>query len=199
MPNQKVILASTSPYRRALLARLGIPFDVVAPDVPEKPLPEEKPPDLALRLAIAKAKAGAALFSEGLVIGSDQVAEVNGVIMGKPADRQAAIDQLTLASGNTMTLYTGIALVNITADSVQSAVEPYYVQYRKLSLSQINRYIDTEEPYGCCGSLKSEGLGITFLNELSGKDPTALIGLPLIKLTDMLSNAGMEFPVNDTS
>lgn len=172
---------------------------MVAPDVPEKPLPEEKPADLALRLAIAKAKAGAALFSEGLVIGSDQVAEVNGVIMGKPADRQAAIDQLTLASGNRMTLYTGLALVNITADSVQSAVEPYYVQYRELSLSQINRYIDTEEPYGCCGSLKSEGLGITFLNELSGKDPTALIGLPLIKLTDMLSNEGMEFPLNDTS
>mgnify|MGYP002639050318 FL=1 len=130
MLNQKVILASTSPYRRALLARLGIPFDVVAPNVPEKPLPGENPADLALRLAITKAKAGAALFSEGLVIGSDQVAEVNGVIMGKPANRQAAIDQLTLASGNRMTLYTGLALVNITADSVQSAVEPYYVQYR---------------------------------------------------------------------
>ena len=98
-----------------------------------------------------------------------------------------------------MTLYTGLALVNITADSVQSAVEPYYVQYRELSLAQINRYIDTEEPYGCCGSLKSEGLGITFLSELSGKDPTALIGLPLIKLTDMLSNEGMEFPVSDAS
>ena len=199
MLNQKVILASTSPYRRALLARLGIPFDVVAPNVPEKPLPGESPADLALRLAIAKAKAGAALFSEGLVIGSDQVAEVNGVIMGKPANRQAAIDQLTLASGNRMTLYTGLALVNITADSVQSAVEPDYVQYRELSLSQIKRYIDTEEPYGCCGSLKSEGLGITFLSELSGKDPNALIGLPLIKLTDMLSNEGMEFPVSDAS
>ena len=97
MLNQKVILASTSPYRRALLARLGIPFDVVAPNVPEKPLPGENPADLALRLAITKAKAGAALFSEGLVIGSDKEAEVNGVIMGKPANRQAAIDQLTLA------------------------------------------------------------------------------------------------------
>ena len=172
---------------------------MVAPNVREKPLPGERPADLALRLAISKAKAGAELFSEGLVIGSDQVAEVNGVIMGKPADRQAAIDQLTRASGNRMTLYTGLALVNITADSVQSAVEPYYVQYRELSLAQINRYIDTEEPYGCCGSLKSEGLGITFLSELSGKDPTALIGLPLIKLTDMLSNEGMEFPVSDAS
>ena len=199
MLNQKVILASTSPYRKELLARLGVPFDVVAPNVPEKPLPGETPADLALRLAITKAKAGAALFSEGLVIGSDQVAEVNGVIMGKPADRQAAIDQLTLASGSKMTLYTGLAVVNVTADSVQSAVEPYYVQYRELSLSQINRYVDTEEPYGCCGSLKSEGLGITFLSELSGKDPTALIGLPLIRLTDMLSNEGMEFPVSDAS
>ncbi|MCP4952642.1 Maf family protein [Arenicellales bacterium nBUS_48] len=199
MLNQKVILASTSPYRKELLTRLGVPFDVVAPNVPEKPLPQEKPADLALRLAITKAKAGAALFSEGLVIGSDQVAEVNGVIMGKPADRQAAIDQLTLASGNRMTLYTGLALVNVTADSVQSAVEPYYVRYRELSLSQINRYVDTEEPYGCCGSLKSEGLGITFLSELSGKDPTALIGLPLIRLTDMLSKEGIEFPVSDIS
>ncbi len=199
MLNQKVILASTSPYRKELLTRLGVPFDVVAPNVPEKPLPQEKPADLALRLAITKAKAGAALFSEGLVIGSDQVAEVNGVIMGKPADRQAAINQLTLASGNRMTLYTGLALVNVTADSVQSAVEPYYVRYRELSLSQINRYVDTEEPYGCCGSLKSEGLGITFLSELSGKDPTALIGLPLIRLTDMLSKEGIEFPVSDIS
>lgn len=188
----RIILASTSPYRKELLARLRLRFEVIGPGIPEHALAGEAAPDLAVRLAFAKAQAVADRESSGLVIGSDQVAELDGTILGKPADRADAVRQLQLASGKQMTLYTGLCVINVASGFAQRDVIPYRVRYRSLSNEQIRSYVDTEEPYGCCGSLKSEGLGISLLQEMQGNDPTALIGLPLIRLTDMLLTEGVQ-------
>ncbi len=187
----KLILASTSPYRRTLLERLQLPFETVAPDINETPLPGETPQQLVERLAIAKAQVVARSAKSALVIGSDQVAVHNGEIVGKPRDHDHAVEQLRSASGNTITLYTGLALVNSTTGSVHSEVVPYRVVFQPLTDEQIETYLRKEQPYDCAGSVKSEGLGIALLARFEGDDPNTLIGQPLIRLVAMLQNEVM--------
>ena len=191
-PTPPLTLASTSPFRKELLKRLGIEFSVVSPGVDEAPNPGEDGRALALRLSIAKAQAVAATTRKGLIIGSDQVAVLENDILGKPRDRADAIRQLTLSSGRELNLYTGLALINAATGGLQQDVISYRVRYRELSLAQIEQYLDLDEPYGCCGSLRAESLGIALLTELSGPDPTALIGLPLISLVEMLNVEGID-------
>lgn len=191
-PNPTLTLASTSPFRKELLERLGIEFGVVAPGVDEAAHPGEAGQDLARRLSTEKASAVAATLPSGLVIGSDQVAVLGHEILGKPRDRADAIRHLTLSSGRELSLYTGLALINAATGALQQDVISYRVRYRDLSLAQIEQYLDLDEPYGCCGSLRAESLGIALLNDLSGPDPTALIGLPLISLVEMLNVEGID-------
>ena len=188
----KLILASSSPYRRELLQRLGIPFEVVAPDVDETPAPGETPQALVERLAIVKARTVAKQRSDALVIGSDQVAVYDGTIVGKPLTHDRAVEQLRRASGKTVTLYTGLALINGASGHTQSEVVPFRVAFRRLSEAQIENYLRKEQPYHCAGSVKSEGLGIALLERFEGDDPNALIGLPLIRLVRMLECEGMK-------
>ncbi len=188
----KLILASTSPFRRALLERLQIPFEVVAPDVDETPAANESPQELVARLAVAKAQAGANGRHGCLVIGSDQVAVHDGEIVGKPGDHATAVAQLKTASGKQITLYTGLALVNTETGNTQCEVIPYRVMFRTLTEAQIERYLRKEQPYGCAGSVRSEGLGIALLDRFEGDDPNTLIGLPLIRLVRMLENEGVQ-------
>ena len=187
----KLILASSSPFRRELLARLMIPFDVVAPEVDETARPGELPQALVERLAIAKAQAVAAKHPQALIIGSDQVAVHAGEIVGKPITHERAVAQLKTASGKTVTLYTGLALVNSATGRVQSEVVPYRVLFRPLSDAQIENYLRKEQPYHCAGSVKSEGLGVALLERFEGEDPATLIGLPLIRLIHMLEHEGL--------
>ncbi|WJW74240.1 Maf family protein [Thiohalobacter sp. IOR34] len=194
MPPLPLILASTSPFRRELLARLALPFDVCAPEVDEAAQPGEAAPDLVRRLAEAKARAGAVHFPEGLVIGSDQVAVLEGEILGKPGSHARAHEQLGRLAGNSVTFHTGLCLYNAVSERVQADVVPFRVHFRELSAEQIERYLEKEQPYNCAGSFKSEGLGITLFRALEGEDPTALIGLPLIRLTDMLLAEGVPLP-----
>ncbi len=188
----KIILASSSPYRRKLLERLGLPFKVVAPRVDETPSPGEAPETLVKRLAVAKATTVAQKRRGTLVIGSDQVAVNRGKIVGKPANHEQAVQQLCEASGSTVVLYTGLALVNSDSGHVQSDVIPFRVTFRKLSDEQIENYLRSEQPYDCTGSVKVEGLGIGLLERLEGDDPNALIGLPLIRLVRMLENENVK-------
>ena len=192
MGKKKLILASSSPFRRALLSRLMVPFDVVAPDIDETRLPNESAIDLVVRLATEKANIVAGRTKDALVIGSDQVA-VHGEdgIVGKPADHDHAVRQLRQASGQTVVLYTGLALVNSSTGHTQSDVVPYTVKFRTLTDDQIESYLLKEKPYGCSGSLRADGLGIALLERFKGDDPTALIGLPLIRLVSMLEAEGM--------
>lgn len=192
MPHKKLILASSSPFRQALLNRLMIPFDVVAPDIDETPLPNESATDLVLRLATQKAERIANQVEDALVIGSDQVAVHDDIgIIGKPTDHDHAIRQLQTASGKTIVLYTGLALINTRTGNIQSDVVPYTVKFRTLTDHQIERYLAKEKPYGCSGSLRADGLGIALLERFEGDDPTALIGLPLIRLVSMLQAEGL--------
>ena len=188
----RLILASSSPYRRELLARLQIPFEVISPEVDETPHAGETPDQLVGRLAVEKARKVAALHPASLVIGSDQVAVYNGTIVGKPHSHDKAVEQLRLASGRTVTLYTGLALVNSSTNRIQHEVIPYRVTFRTLSDSQIENYLRKEQPYSCAGSVKSEGLGIALLEKFEGDDPNTLIGLPLIRLVRMLENEGVK-------
>ncbi|MDH5648963.1 MAG: Maf family nucleotide pyrophosphatase [Gammaproteobacteria bacterium] len=187
----KLILGSSSPYRRELLERLQLPFDIISPDIDESALPDETPQALVERLSIAKARTVAREHPGTLVIGSDQVAVHGNKIVGKPKDHQHAIEQLREASGKTITLYTGLALMNADSGKVQSEVIPYRVVFRKLSGAQIENYLNKEQPYKCAGSVKSEGLGIALLERFEGEDPNTLIGLPLIRLIRMLENEGI--------
>ena len=187
----KLILASSSPFRRELLARLMIPFDVMVPDVDETPRPGELPPVLVERLAISKAQAVATRCPGALVIGSDQVAVHDGVIVGKPHTHERAVAQLQAASGKVVVLHTGLALVNADSGRVQSEVVPYRVMFRSLSDTQIESYLRKEQPYHCAGSVKSEGLGVALLERFDGEDPATLVGLPLIRLVRMLENEGL--------
>jgi septum formation protein len=187
----KLVLASSSPFRRELLSRLTIPFEVVVPDVDETPRPGERPAQLVERLAIAKAQAVAAQQRDALVIGSDQVAVYDGAIVGKPLTHERAVEQLKAASGKAVTLYTGLALVNAASGRVQSEVVPFRVVFRRLSDAQIESYLRKEQPYHCAGSVKSEGLGVALLERFEGEDPATLIGLPLIRLVRLLENEGM--------
>jgi len=187
----KLILASSSPYRRELLARLGIPFEVVSPDVDETHQSNETPEALVERLAIAKAQAVARRHADALVIGSDQVAVYNGAIVGKPLTHERAVEQLRAASGKAVVLYTGLALIHSASGRVHSEVIPFRVVFRALSDAQIENYLRKEQPYHCAGSVKSEGLGIALLERFEGDDPNTLIGLPLIRLVRMLEREGL--------
>lgn len=188
----KLILASSSPYRRELLERLKIPFSVMAPEVDETPRSGETPEKLVERLAVEKARKIAGQMPGTLVIGSDQVAVYNGSIVGKPHDHDKAVEQLRSASGRTVTLYTGLALINADTGRVQNEVIPYRVTFRTLTDTQIESYLRLEQPYSCAGSVKSEGLGIALLEKFEGDDPNTLIGLPLIRLVRMLENEGIK-------
>lgn len=186
-----LILASSSTYRRELLSRLGLPFEWMSPDIDETPRAGETPERLVERLAIAKAATIAERARDGLVIGSDQVADHDGKIIGKPASHDDAVSQLEWASGRVVRLYTGLALVNAATGAVQCAVEPFDVTFRALDRDTIERYLAHDRPYNCCGSLRAEGAGISLLRSLRGDDPNALIGLPLIRLCDMLAAEGV--------
>lgn len=187
-----LILASSSPFRQALLAKFGLPFEAHSPDVDESPLPGETAIALTERLAIAKAKALAGTAApDALIIGSDQVALVDGNIVGKPHTEAAAIAQLKAQRGKAITFYTGLALFDVKSGACQSLVEPFTVHFRTLSDAEIHAYVKTEQPLYCAGSFKSEGLGICLFDRLEGRDPNTLIGLPLIALNELLARAGV--------
>jgi len=190
----RLVLASTSPFRQALLSRLGLPFETAAPSIDESIHAAEEPQQLVQRLARLKASAVAATHPESLIIGSDQVACVDGRILGKPGNRENAIAQLQLASGKSVVFHTGLCLLNSGTDSEQLICESFTVHFRHLSREQIERYVDREQPFGCAGSFKSEAFGIVLFTRLQGDDPNALIGLPLIRLVDMLNEEGVALP-----
>jgi septum formation protein len=187
----QLVLASTSPFRKNVLEKLGLPFDTHSPEVDETPQPGETPAQLVERLSIAKAQAVASHFKQGLVIGSDQVAVIDDEILGKPGNHETAVAQLQRASGKTVTFLTGLALVNAESGSIQAEVVPFKVVFRQLTQQQIVNYLNAEQPYNCAGSFKSEGLGIALFDRLEGDDPNTLIGLPLITLIRMLEKEGM--------
>ena len=186
-----LILASTSPFRKAILEKLNIPFTTQSPDVDETPLENESPEQLVERLSILKAKAVADSLNEGLVIGSDQVAVIDGKILSKPGNHENAVNQLLQASGETVSFLTGLCLYNAASKTYQAEVVPFNVVFRELSEQQIDNYLRKEQPYNCAGSFKSEGLGITLFEKLAGDDPNTLIGLPLIRLVRMLEHEGV--------
>lgn len=190
----QIVLASTSPFRRELLSRLAIPFEIVSPEVDESPLPGETPEAMVQRLSEAKARAGAAQFPRALVIGSDQVAVVDSEVLGKPGDHERARAQLQKLSGKTVSFLTGLCLYNAASGMAETRLVPFRVRFRTLDEARIDRYLHREQPYNCAGSFKSEGLGITLFKAMEGDDPTSLIGLPLITLTSLLAKAGVVVP-----
>lgn len=187
----KIILASTSKYRRELLTRLGLSFDVVSPQVDETALPAELPQDTACRLAQAKAGAVAARFPQAMVIGSDQVAVLEGSALGKPGNHANAVRQLKAMRGREVVFHTALCLCNGARGRSETRLVPFYVRFRDYSDAQIERYLQLEQPYDCAGSARCEGLGIALIAEMRGSDPNALIGLPLIALTEMLAAQGV--------
>jgi septum formation protein len=189
-----LVLGSTSRYRRELLARLNLAFDVAAPDVDETPLPSEPPRTLALRLALAKARAVARQHPAAVVIGSDQVADLAGQPLGKPGSHERAVQQLRQMRGQTVIFQTAVAVVCAATGFEQVDLAPVEVKFRPLSDDEIERYLQAEQPYDCAGSAKSEGLGIALLDAIHSDDPTALIGLPLIRTCRMLRAAGLVLP-----
>ncbi len=192
----ELILASTSRYRRSLLERLQLPFHCQPPQVDETPRDGEGPEQLALRLARAKASAIASRHPGALVIGSDQVACLDGELLGKPGNRDGARAQLAASSGKTVAFYTGLALRGIDAQVDASVVEPFSVHFRDLSASEIENYLTREQPYDCAGSFKCEGLGIALFARMEGRDPTALEGLPLMATCELLRDAGLNVLAN---
>ncbi|MCF7354500.1 Maf family protein [Vibrio sp. CK2-1] len=189
----KLILASTSSYRKQLLDKLAIEFETREPNCDETPLAGESATELVLRLAKMKAQS-CALKEQGkqIIIGSDQVCVINNAIIGKPLTRDNAIQQLTQASGQVITFYTGLAVFNSETGCCDVTLDEFNVHFRTLSQAQIEYYVDTEQPFYCAGSFKSEGLGIALFERLEGKDPNSLIGLPLITLIDMLEKQGIQ-------
>ena len=189
-----LILASSSPYRRELLARLHLPFDWAAPDIDERRIDDEPAVDLVKRLAREKAQALADRFPAHLIIGSDQVAVLGEQILGKPHTFDKACEQLLAASGNHVSFLTGVALLNSATGACQVDCVPFSVHMRELDLPRIERYLRIEQPYDCAGSFKCEGLGISLFQSTHGCDATSLIGLPLIRLVDMLIKEGVSIP-----
>lgn len=194
---QPIVLASTSAYRKALLERLKLPFITHAPHIDETPLPNELPKALVERLSYEKANAVAAYYPQAVIIGSDQVAILDGCILGKPGNHEAAKGQLKHSSGKTVTFLTGLTVLNNITHTAETIVDRYEVTFRPLSEQEIEHYLLKDKPYDCAGSFKSEGLGITLFEEMRGKDPTSLIGLPLISLTTLLNKLGINV-VNHT-
>ena len=189
--SQTLILASTSPYRRELLDRLGLRFEVTNPQTDESRLPNETPECMALRLSEAKARAVAHTFPDALIIGSDQVATVDGQIYGKPGNHERAIEQLHALSGKTVNFFTGLCLLNARTGNAEVRGVATLVTFRDLTDREIKNYLQREPAYNCAGSAKSEGLGIALLSRMQGDDPNALVGLPLIALCDLLRNQGV--------
>ena len=187
-----LILGSTSRYRRELLERLRLPFEVHAPDVDETPLPGEAPAALAQRLALAKAHAVAAVHPEAVVIGSDQVADLDGLPIGKPGTHERAVEQLRAMRGRSIVFQTAVAVVRASTGYVGTALAPVTVRFRQLSDEEIEHYLRTEQPYDCAGSAKCETLGIALLDAIDSDDPTALVGLPLIRTCALLRAAGID-------
>ena len=190
----KLVLASTSRYRRELLSRLNIPFEVTAPAVDEAPLSGEAPQALALRLACLKAQSVRHAWPDALIVGSDQVAVVDETILGKPGNFDRAATQLRLMRGKPVFFHTALCLLNARTSREQTSLVPVTVHMRDYTDAQIERYLRAEVPYDCAGSARIEGLGIALVAKLEGDDPNALIGLPLIALCDMLRNEGWELP-----
>ncbi|QTN29800.1 septum formation inhibitor Maf [Rhodoferax sp. AJA081-3] len=189
--HRKLILGSTSVYRRELLGRLNVPFSVESPHVDETPLPGEQPAALAQRLALAKALAVATRFPDCVVIGSDQVADLDGQALGKPGTHERAVAQLRQMRGKTVVFQTAVAVVCLETGFSEQSLAPVKVLFRSLDDSEIENYLQLEQPYDCAGSAKSEGLGITLLDAIDSDDPTALVGLPLIRTSRMLRAAGV--------
>ena len=187
----QIVLASTSKYRRELLARLGLPFEVASPHVDETALQNEAPQDTARRLAEAKARTVAARFPQAIVIGSDQVAVLEDMPLSKPGDYATALRQLKAMRGKEVVFHTALCLCNAASGQAQTRIVPFYVRFRDYSDAQIERYLQREQPYDCAGSARCEGLGIALIAEMRGDDPNALIGLPLIALTEMLAAQGV--------
>lgn len=192
MPN--LLLASSSPYRRELLQRLRLPFQHASPQIDETPRPGEQPHDLVRRLSRSKAEALAAEHPGSLIIGSDQVAVLDGRILGKPHTHERAMEQLLAASGRSVSFLTGVALLDSDSGECQVDVVAFTVHFRTFAAEQADRYLRLETPYDCAGSFKAEGLGISLFRSTEGSDATSLIGLPLIRLTDMLLDAGINLP-----
>lgn len=188
---QKLILGSSSIYRQQLFQRLLVPFEAVSPDIDETPLPNEKPEITAMRLAETKAREVAKMHPQAIIIGSDQVAVLDEVLLGKPLNHENAVKQLQLVRGKRVIFYTAISLLNDYTDNLQTRVVPSSVKFRQLSDQQIQNYLTKEQPYHCACSAKSEGLGIALVEWMSSDDPNALIGLPLIALVDMLASEGI--------
>ena len=190
----KLVLGSTSPFRRELLARLGLDFITERPDVDESRGDGEDADALVRRLSLAKAQAVARRHPGALIIGSDQVASLDGRILGKPGGFDGAVAQLSAMSGRSVTFHTGLCLLNAASGRIQLEVEHYRVDFRRLDAEQISRYVAREQPYECAGSFKSEGYGIVLFRAMEGRDPNSLVGLPLMALIDMLAAEGVVLP-----
>ena len=188
----KLVLASTSPFRRELLTRLGVPFEVASPDIDETPLAGEKPDDTAQRLSVLKAQAVAQKFPDALIIGSDQVALLDGEQLGKPGTHDKAVEQLRKMRGRALEFHTALTLFNARTGRTQTANVPVRLVMRDYTDAQIEAYLKKDQPYNCCGSARSESLGIALIQRYETEDPNALVGLPLIKLTEMLANEGLD-------
>lgn len=191
MNSQLLVLASTSPYRRELLQRLQIPFQTANPDVDETPLPGESAKQTSWRLSREKARAVEPHYKDALIIGSDQVALLDGIQLGKPMEHENAIRQLRAMRGQSVTFYTALTLLNARDGSMQTEVAENRVHFRNYDDAEIEAYLRKEQPYNCTGSAKSEGLGIALISRMEGDDPNALIGLPLVLLVDMLKAHGV--------
>ncbi|MDH1540384.1 Maf-like protein [Stutzerimonas stutzeri] len=189
-----LLLASSSRYRRELLSRLQLPFTSCAPDIDESPLPDETAEQLVRRLAEHKARALPEHYPDHLIIGSDQAAVLGGAILGKPHTFERAKLQLQAASGSKVTFLTGLALLNSETGTIQTDCVPFTVHFRTLDEARIERYLKAEQPFDCAGSFKAEGLGISLFRSTEGEDVTSLVGLPLIRLVDMLLNEGIDIP-----
>ncbi len=188
----QLVLGSTSPFRKSLLEKFNLEFVCAKPCIDESALPNEPPEQLVARLALQKAEKVSQEFANGLIIGSDQVAICEGQILGKPHNFDNGVKQLSSFSGKTVTFLTGLCLLNANTGKSQVIVEPFYVSFRELTLAEISAYLKAEQPYNCAGSFKSEGLGICLFESLKGDDPNTLIGLPLIRLRQLLKNEGFD-------
>ena len=191
---QTLVLASTSPFRKQLLQRLGLVFETLSPEVDETALQGESAEALVKRLSEAKARAGARQYPDALIIGSDQVAVCAGDVLGKPGNHENARRQLVRLAGHRVSFLTGLCLYDAASGRLELDLVPYHVTFRDLTDQQIERYLGAEQPYNCAGSFKSEGLGISLFESMQGEDPNALIGLPLIRLVSWLNQAGIAVP-----
>ena len=192
--HRDIVLGSTSPYRKELLERLQLTFITDKPDINETPLANESPENYVKRLSLEKAKAVAQNHPNTLIIGSDQCSVLNNTIRGKPGNHENALKQLAESSGERVSFLTGLCLYDTADDSYQLDMIPFHVNFRTLRTKEIESYLLQEQPYACAGSFKSEGLGITLFKKLTGNDPTSLVGLPLIRLSEMLRQKGLLLP-----